>query len=107
MHRCFVNTGTGTVPSGVSGLVTNQSISFNGFQFKFPASGAVSLVIDDLRANVNQLGLQQQSLIQAYLGGSLALEGNPVDPGYWAAGPAGDQHGFRRHLHRLAHAFHP
>lgn len=74
-----VNTGTGNVPSGVSGLVSNQSISFNGFQFKFPASGAVSLVIDDLRANANQLGLQQQSLMKAYLGGSLALEGNPVD----------------------------
>jgi len=73
-----VNTGTGNVPSGVSGLVSNQSISFNGFQFKFPASGAVSLVIDDLRANANQLGLQQQSLMKAYLGGSLALEGNPV-----------------------------
>jgi uncharacterized protein (TIGR03437 family) len=73
-----VNTGTGNVPSGVSGLVTNQSISFNGFQFKFPASGAVSLLIDDVRVNVNQLGLQQQSLIKAYLGGSLALENNPV-----------------------------
>jgi uncharacterized protein (TIGR03437 family) len=73
-----VNTGTGNVPSGVSGLVANQSISFNGFQFKFPASGAVSLVIDDVRANVNQLGLHQQSLMNAYLGGSLALEGNPV-----------------------------
>ena len=73
-----INTGTGNVPSGVSGLVTNQSISFDGFQFTFPASGVVSLVIDDVRANVNQLGLQQQMPIQAYLGGSLALENNPV-----------------------------
>ena len=73
-----INTGTGNVPSGVSGLVTNQSISFDGFQFTFPASGVVSLVIDDVRANVNQLGLQQQSQIYAYLGGSLALENNPV-----------------------------
>jgi len=73
------NTSTGTVPSGVAGLVTNQSISFNGFQFTMPADGAVSLVIDDLRANVNQLGLQQQQMpIQAYLGGSLLLENNPV-----------------------------
>ena len=73
-----INTGTGNVPSGVSGLVTNQSISFDGFQFTFLASGVVSLVIDDVRANVNQLGLQQQSQIYAYLGGSLALENNPV-----------------------------
>jgi uncharacterized protein (TIGR03437 family) len=71
-----INTGAGNVPSGVSGLVTNQSISFSGFQFTFPASGAASLVIDDLRANVNQLGLQQQAQIYAYLGGSLALQNN-------------------------------
>lgn len=76
-----VNTGTGNVPSGVSGLVTNQSISFSGFQFTFPASGSVSLVVDDLRANVNQLGMQQQSQIYAYLGGSLALDNNPVAVG--------------------------
>src|ERR1017187_7163840 len=55
-----INTGAGNVPSGVSGLVTNQSISFSGFPFTLPASGAASLVIDDLRANVNQLGLQQR-----------------------------------------------
>ena len=73
-----INTGAGNAPSGVAGRVTNQTISFDGFQFKFPASGAVSLVIDDVRANVNQLGLQQQSLINAYLGGTLALENNPV-----------------------------
>jgi hypothetical protein len=70
-----IDTGTGNVPSGVSGLVTNQSISFNGFKFTFPASGAVSLVVDDVRADVNQLGLQQTSQIYAFLGSSsLALE---------------------------------
>jgi uncharacterized protein (TIGR03437 family) len=73
-----INTGTGSTPSGVAGMVANQSISFNGFQFTFPSSGAASLVIDNVRANVNQLGLQQQSLIYAFLGGSLALQGNPV-----------------------------
>jgi uncharacterized protein (TIGR03437 family) len=72
------NTSTTSIPSGVSGLVTNQSISFSGFQFTFPTTGAISLVIHDLRANVNQLGLQQQMPIQAYLGGSLLLENNPV-----------------------------
>jgi uncharacterized protein (TIGR03437 family) len=73
-----INTSTGSTPSGVAGMVANQSISFNGFQFTFPSSGAASLVIDNIRANVNQLGLQQQSLIYAYLGGSLPLQGNPV-----------------------------
>ena len=36
-----IGTGNGYVPSGVQGLVTNQSISFNGFQFTVGASGAV------------------------------------------------------------------
>jgi len=73
-----INTGTGNVPSGVSGLVANQSISFTGFQFTFPASGAVSLLIDDLRANVNQLGLQQTAQIYATLSGSLPLGSSRV-----------------------------
>jgi uncharacterized protein (TIGR03437 family) len=73
-----IDTGTGNVPSGVSGLVTNQSIAFNGFQFAIPASGSVSLSVNDLRANVNQLGLQQTSQIFAFLSGSLALQNNSV-----------------------------
>jgi uncharacterized protein (TIGR03437 family) len=71
-------TGASNVPSGISGLVANQTISFSGFQFTFPPDGAVSLILDNLRANVNQLGLQQQAPIMAYLGGSLALSNNPV-----------------------------
>ncbi len=73
-----INTGTGSVPSGVSGMVTNQSISFNGFSFTFPASGALSLVVSDIRANVNQLGVQQTNPIMAYLGGSLAIQNSVV-----------------------------
>jgi uncharacterized protein (TIGR03437 family) len=73
-----INTGSGMVPSGVSGLVSNQSISFSGFKFTFPANGAVSLVLSDLRANVNQLGIQGQTPIPAVLGGSLAIQNNPV-----------------------------
>jgi uncharacterized protein (TIGR03437 family) len=73
-----VNTGSGPVPAGASGLVANQSISFNGFSFTLPASGIATLILDDLRADVNQLGLQQQAPIQASLGGNLALTNNPV-----------------------------
>lgn len=70
--------GNTIVNSGVSGLVTNQSISFNGFQFTFPASGSVSVVVNDLRADANQLGLQQNNPIVAYLSSSLQIENNPV-----------------------------
>ena len=73
-----VNTGSGPVPAGVSGLVANQSISFDGFSFTLPASGIATLILDDLRADVNQLGLEQQAPIQASIGGTLALSNNPV-----------------------------
>ena len=73
-----IDTGSGPVASGVSGMVTNQSISFNGFQFTFPSSGVVILTIDDLRGDVNQLGLQQSAPVQALLSGSLAIANNPV-----------------------------
>jgi hypothetical protein len=73
-----VNTGSGPVASGVSGLVANQSISFSGFSFNLPASGLATLTLDDLRANVNQLGLVQQAPIQASLSSTLALSNNPV-----------------------------
>ncbi len=70
--------GTSTVPSGVAGLVTNQSISFNGFQFTFPPSGSLSVVVDDIRADANQLGIGQSTPIQAFLGSTLLLSPNPV-----------------------------
>jgi uncharacterized protein (TIGR03437 family) len=73
-----VNTGSGPVAAGVSGLVANQSISFNGFSFTLPASGMATLTLDDLLANVNQLGLEQQAPIQASLSSTLALSNNPV-----------------------------
>jgi hypothetical protein len=37
-----INNGSGPVSAGVSGLVTNQSISFSGFNFIFPAGGQVT-----------------------------------------------------------------
>jgi len=85
-----VNTGSGPMPAGVSGLVANQSISFNGFSFTVPAGGVATLVLDDLRADVNQLGLTQQAPIQASISSNLALINNPVvvafaQPGLLAA----------------------
>jgi len=68
-----INTGTGNVPSGVSGLVTNQTISFNGYKVTIPASGSFTLTLDDLRGDVNQLGLSQTSPIFATISGTLAV----------------------------------
>ena len=76
-----IDSKTGSIPSGVLGMVTNQSISFSGFSFTFPASGTISLVVDDIRANVNQLGVEQSAPIMAYLGSSLALQNSAVTVG--------------------------
>jgi uncharacterized protein (TIGR03437 family) len=74
-----IDTGSGPVPAAVSGFVANQNISFSGVQFTFPPSGTVTLTIDNLRADVNQLGLVQQAPIQAYISSNLALANNPVN----------------------------
>lgn len=73
-----IDTGAGPVPSGIPGLVTNQSITFHGFNFTVPSTGLVTLTFDNLRANVNQLGLVQQAHIQASLSSTLALSTNIV-----------------------------
>jgi len=49
-------TSTATIPSGVSGLVNGRSITFNGLSTVFPSNGTVSIVISDLRGNVNEIG---------------------------------------------------
>jgi len=59
--------GTTTTPTGINGLVTNQSISFSGVQLSFPANGQLAIVLSNLRADANQLGLQQTSPIQAFI----------------------------------------
>src|SRR5579871_4988019 len=77
-----VATNTGTTPTGVAGLVSNQSITFNGFHFTVPSNGTFSLIVNDIRANANQLGLQQQQMpIQAFLTSSLLLMNSTVQVG--------------------------
>jgi uncharacterized protein (TIGR03437 family) len=77
-----ISTGTGS-PTVLYGLVTNQSISFNGFSFILPSSGPATLTITDLRADVNELGLIQQMPIKATLGSNaLLLNNNPLIVAY-------------------------
>jgi len=72
-----IGTGSTPVPS-VPGLVTNQSIAFNGFQFTFPANGTASMIVDALRGDVNALGLHQSAPIQATFSGTLTLSNTTV-----------------------------
>ena len=77
-----VDTGTGFVPSGISGQISSQGIVFRGLSLTLPASGGLTLRIRNLRADVNQLGTQASTPIQVFLSmegqGGPALQNNPV-----------------------------
>jgi uncharacterized protein (TIGR03437 family) len=51
-----VDYGSGFVPTGIPGLVTNQIIAFNGVAITVPPSGNLNIKISNIRANVNQGG---------------------------------------------------
>jgi uncharacterized protein (TIGR03437 family) len=59
--------GTGFVPLPIGGLVSGQSISFNGVNFTVPASGSFNLRISNLRADVLALGATNTQPIKAQL----------------------------------------
>jgi len=62
-----VNYGNGFVPTGVSGLITNQIIAFNGIGIVAPTSGNFSIKISNIRAAVYQNGVVSPQPIQAQL----------------------------------------
>ncbi len=69
------------VPTGVTGRVSTQSITFTGVSFTVASSGAAALRVSGLRANLSQLGADNRQPVQAYISttlGSLALGNNQV-----------------------------
>jgi uncharacterized protein (TIGR03437 family) len=48
--------GTGFVPTGIAGQISNQIISFNGISLTVPSSGKLNLKLTNLRAAVHQFG---------------------------------------------------
>jgi uncharacterized protein (TIGR03437 family) len=68
-----VDYGTGFVPTGISGQVSNQVIAFNGLNFTVPASGRLSLRLSNLRAAAYQMGTMSPQQITAYLSSTLSI----------------------------------
>ena len=62
-----VDYGSGFVPTGIAGRVSNQIIAFNGLSITVPPSGGLSLKISNIRAAVYQLGATVPQQIQAQL----------------------------------------
>src|SRR5690349_1813560 len=52
-----VDLGSGAVPTGIAGQITNQVLAFNGFTVTVPSSGMFGIKISNIRANVNSLGV--------------------------------------------------
>jgi len=77
-----VDYGSGFVPTGVGGQVTNQMIAFNGINVTAPASGTVNLRISNIRANVNQLGLFAPQPVTASLASTLPVNQAQLVVGY-------------------------
>ncbi len=68
-----VDYGGGFVPTGISGQVANQMISFNGLNFTVPASGQLNLRISNLRAAAYQMGTTLPQQIAAQISFTLPL----------------------------------
>jgi uncharacterized protein (TIGR03437 family) len=68
-----VDYGGGFVPTGISGQVANQMISFNGLNFTVPASGQLNLRISSLRAAAYQMGTTIPQQITARISFTLPL----------------------------------
>jgi uncharacterized protein (TIGR03437 family) len=68
-----VDTGNGFAPSALAGLVSANSISFNGLNVPSP-SGNLNLKVSGVRGNASQLGMGIQQTIVASISSSLPLD---------------------------------
>ena len=62
-----VDFGSGFVPTGIAGQISNQIIAFNGLSITVPSSGNLKIKISNIRAAVQQFGALQPHPIQAQL----------------------------------------
>src|SRR5262249_15657374 len=75
----LVDLGGGYVPSAVAGLVSGNSISFNGLNINGPASGSFNLRLTNLRGAVFQLGSLNNQPIRATITFQLLIDhSNPI-----------------------------
>src|SRR6185437_295459 len=77
-----VDYGSGFVPSNVSGLVSNNGISFNGISFMVPPSGSMNLKLTGIRVAVNQLGTVAPQPVLAFVSFPFALNNSQVVVAY-------------------------
>ena len=83
-----VDLGSGYVPTGIAGLVSGSSISFNGVSYTTPATGMVNLRISGVRASMNQMGYTSSIPVQVTgnLSSTLAIDQAQINLAYSQAG---------------------
>jgi uncharacterized protein (TIGR03437 family) len=83
-----VDLGSGYVPTAIAGLVSGNSISFNGISYTAPPSGQVNLKISNVRAAMNQLGLTSAvpAQVTAQLSSPLVVDQSQLVLAYSQAG---------------------
>ena len=83
-----VDLGSGYVPTAIAGLVSGNSISFNGISYTTPPSGQVNLKISNVRAAMNQLGLTSAvpAQVTAQLSSPLVVDQSQLVLAYSQAG---------------------
>src|SRR6185503_20070630 len=59
--------GSGFVPTGLAGQITNQLIAFNGIKLTIPPSGLLNLKISNIRADAHILGTRSPNPVAAQL----------------------------------------
>jgi uncharacterized protein (TIGR03437 family) len=82
----LINYGLGSTPSAVPGLVSGNTISFNGLNITIPASGSFSLTFTNVRADVNQLSASASMPIVASLSVPLLINQAQITVAYTMTG---------------------
>src|ERR1035438_8344903 len=81
-----VDYGTGFVPTATRGLISNDTISFNGTNITVPANGNFNLKISNVRAAVYQLGTVAPQPITVSLSSFISINQAQVTVAYAQTG---------------------
>jgi uncharacterized protein (TIGR03437 family) len=65
--------GGGFVPTGAAGLISANSVAFNGISLTIPAGGSFGLRISGIRGNISQLGRTNTPPVSASLSSTLQV----------------------------------
>jgi uncharacterized protein (TIGR03437 family) len=78
----LADSGGGYAPTGVSGVVAAQSVSFNGIDLPVPPGGNLNLKISGIRVNATQVGGLPPQPVRAFLSFNVPLNQSQVTVAY-------------------------